>query len=81
MIAHTCVFSIMRFQAQYRGNLYELDECESCGFLRLTSGPEQERRLSPGSAEFDDVIAFFEFLIRRARNLRKPRIALAPTQD
>lgn len=82
MDLHTCVFTIMRLRARYRGNPYDLDECEGCGSLRLVSGPEQERRvISPGSEEFDDVLAFFEFLIRRARKLRKPRIALGPTRD
>ena len=67
MDTHTCVFSIMRLQAGYRGNSYKLDECEGCGAMQLATGSEHERRIiSPSSAEFEDVLDFFEFLIKRA---------------
>ena len=73
MITHTCVFSIKRFQARYRGNPYDLDECEGCGTLRLATGLEHERRIIfPGSSEFNDVLGFFEFLIKRATRITPP---------
>jgi hypothetical protein len=73
MDTQTCVFSITRLQARYRGNLYELDECEGCGALILIAAPDQERRIiSPGSTEFDDVLDFLEFLIRAARKIGTP---------
>jgi hypothetical protein len=68
MDTHACNFSIMRLRARYRGNPYDLDECEDCGILRLATGPESERRIVlSGSVEFGDVLDFFEFLIRTAR--------------
>ena len=71
MVAHNCAFSIMRFEAQYRGNPYELNECEGCGALRLTRGPELGKRIvSPGSAEFEDVLGFLEFMITRAAQMK-----------
>jgi hypothetical protein len=80
MSSHTCVFSVMRFQARYRGNLYDLDECESCGTLRLATGPEEERCIiPPGSTEFDDVLAFLEFMIKRAARKIPPASGLRVT--
>jgi hypothetical protein len=73
MGTHSCVFSITRLQARYRGNTYALDECEGCGTLQLDTGREQERRIiSPGSAEFDEVLGFLEFLIKRATKTIPP---------
>ena len=65
---HTCTFSVVRLQVRYRGNPYDLEECEGCGALQLASSTGQERRIvSSSSGEFDDVMDFFEFLVRRAR--------------
>lgn len=64
---HTCHFSILRFQARYRGAAYVLEECEGCGAFQLTSGASQERRtISADSPEFANVLAFLESVIKRA---------------
>jgi hypothetical protein len=68
MIASSCVFTIVRLQAQYRGNPYDLDECEGCGTMRLATDPEQERRNHlPRLAECNDVLGFVQFLIESAK--------------
>ena len=74
MAIHTCLFSNERLRARFKGILYEINECEECGSLGILTGCAEQRGVVPaGSAEFFEVINFFEFLIRAIRNQREYR--------
>jgi hypothetical protein len=71
---HICLRSRMRLQAQYQGRRYEIDECEECGAVRLTTGPDVDQQkvytILPTDPAFAEVLDYFEHLISAVRNKR-----------
>ena len=64
MSTHDCLYSNERLRARFKGIEYDISECEGCGKLGLLTGPNDKRRLlSEESAEYSNVMDFFEFLI------------------